>query len=348
MTRPLVLLAEDLHTEARDWLAERCEVVDCPTLAGEDGGTSRAGTPSPKGRGSDAEPSPKGKGGGADELLGRAEGLVVRTYTRVDDALLDRMPRLRVVGRAGAGVDNINLDACRRRGVAVVHTPQANTQAVVEYVWTLILDALRPRAEVHNTLSIEQWRALRDRCTAGRQLSDLTLGIYGFGRIGGRAASVGAAFGMRAIYHDLREIPAAQRFGAEPVTRETLLAEADILSVHVDGREANRNLIGAEAMARMKPDVVMVNTSRGLVIDAAALARFLSDNPRALALLDVHEPEPFGSDDPLLGLPNARLFPHLGAATATAHQNMSWIVEDVWRVLAGEAPRFAATVQSGS
>jgi len=398
MTRPLVLLAESLHVEPRDWLAQRCDVVDCPALAGDvqmrndetasanevseqarcasEGGVKKEvplprplsrrergdvgapsaseGSTSPKRKRGTGQreplspsPSPEGRGGRIDELLNRAEGLIVRTYTCVDGALLSRMPRLRVVGRAGAGLDNIDLAACADRGVIVVHTPEANTQAVVEYVWTLALDALRPRVELGSAVPLDRWRSVREACVAERELADLTLGIYGFGRIGSRVAQVGAALGMRVIYHDLREIPPAQRFGADPAPREALLSESNVLTVHVDGRPANRGLIDADALARLKPDAIIINTSRGFVVDAAALARFLIENPQALALLDVHEPEPIGEEYPLLGLANARLFPHLGAASTAAHRNMSWVVEDVWRVLAGESPRFPATIQSG-
>lgn len=301
---PLVIQTEHLHDEPAQWLAERCRL-------------EKAAPDSAR----------------FAELLPEARALVIRTYTRVDEALLDRAPRLRVVGRAGVGLDNVDTTACARRGVVVLSTPEANTQAVVEYVLALALRALRPAAPLEHALPTEAWNALRARAIAPRQLGDLTCGILGLGRIGSRVAGVLRALGARVIYHDLRDIEPAQHRGAEPVGPDRLLAESDLLSVHVDARPQNRHLIGAPALARMKPDSVLLNTSRGFVVDAHALRAHLVAHPAALALIDVHDPEPITPDSPLLGLPNARLYPHLAAATQTAHKNMSWVVRDVWRVL---------------
>ena len=173
--------------------------------------------------------------------------------------------------------------------------------------------------------------------------SELTLGILGFGRIGSAVARVGAALDMRVLYNDLIEVPAPKRSGAEPVSFERLLAESDVLTVHVDYRPENRHLLNAAAFARLKPGVLFLNTSRGFVVDPAALAAFLKANPKAQAMLDVHDPsEPIRADYPLLGLPNARLTPHLASGTEKAKRNMSWVVRDVWRVLSGEAPEWEA------
>lgn len=313
---PLVLQTEALDPACAAWLAERCDLRAC---APDD-----AGFP---------------------DLLARAEGLVVRTYTPVGPPLLERAPRLRVVGRAGVGLDNIDVPACRARGVTVVHTPDANSVAVVELVFAFLLDALRPRLFLQGALALPEWKALREELRADRQLSDMTLGIYGMGRIGTRVAGVAQRFGMRVLYHDLLDIAPERRSGAEPVSRERLLAESDALTIHVDERPSNRGLIGAEALAMCRNNVILLNIARGFIVDAAALARFLRDRPGAQALLDVHEPEPFPPSYPLIGLPNAQLSPHIGAATATAHRNMSWVVRDVWRVLSGERPEHEAAIR---
>lgn len=312
--RPLVIQTEHLDPAAAAWLAQRCELVVCPW---EDHAQ-------------------------LDELLPRADGLCIRTYTRVTDALLARAPRLRVVARAGVGLDNVDLAACARRGVAVVSTPGANTRAVVELVTAFMLDALRPRVYLDRPPDKAAWSSVRADLIAPRQLSDLTLGIIGFGRVGSGVARVGAALNMRVIFHDLVEIPAADRAGAQPVPLHELLKSADVLTVHVDGRRANRHLINRDSLRSCKSDLLFINTSRGFVVDPGALAAFLSANSAAQAYLDVHDPEPFGPDYPLLGLPNARLAPHIGAATRTAHANMSWVVHDLWRVLQGEAPMHPA------
>lgn len=313
-SRPLVIQTEELDPLAADWLAERARLE-----------VARAGTPE------------------FESLLPHAEALVVRTYTKVNQALLERAPKLRVVGRAGVAVENIDLEACRRRGVAVVHTPGANTRAVVELVTLVMLDTLRPRNRITGPVEAERWHELRRQFTASRQVGDLTMGILGLGRIGAGMARVARALEMRAIYHDVREIAAGDREGAEAVGLEQLLAEADVFTIHIDGRPGNEGLLGADAFAKLKPDAVLINTSRGMVLDPAALAAWLREHPQARAVLDVHDPhEPIGADYPLLGVENAWLHSHLGACTAKAKLNMSWVVRDVWRVLIGEEPEFVA------
>lgn len=311
--RPLVVVTEHLSEEASDWLAERFEVL-------------HAGIEDPR----FAEAAPE------------IEALVVRTYTEVDEALLAHLPRLRVVGRAGVGIENIDLAACRARGVAVVSTPDANTQAVVEYVLCLLCDALRPRLFLDEPVDKTEWDAIRQDVVGLWQMNELVLGILGLGRIGKRIAEVARAIGFTVIYHDLAEIPPADRRGAEEVGLERLFAESDVLTIHIDGRPSNKGFVNAELIARLRPDAHLVNTSRGCVLDHGALARFLEANPAACAMLDVHSPEPFTADCPLLGLPNAHLAPHLASRTMTAMDNMSWVVRDVAAVLGGRAPKFPA------
>lgn len=313
MPRQLIVVTEELDEPCLDWLAERAEVIRCASEDARFGG-----------------------------LLARAEGLAIRTYTKVDGALLAGAPRLRVVGRAGVGVDNVDLPACAARGVRVVYTPDANTRAVVELVTAFALDALRPRVFVDRALELGEWKKLRHGLIADAQLADLTVGVLGLGRVGSGVALTMGTLAGRVIYHDIREIPEAQRAGAAPAALESLFRESDVLTVHVDGRPSNRGFIGARLLDLCKPGVVFINTSRGFVVDAAALAVLLRRDPAARAILDVHEPEPFGQAYPLLGLENAFLSPHIGAATRTAHRNMSWVVRDIWRVLAGEAPEFSA------
>jgi phosphoglycerate dehydrogenase-like enzyme len=320
---PLVLEADPLPPAPRAWLAERTRLVSAPPL----------------------DLLPIAARAGSPEwlaLLAEAEGLVVRTATGVDAALLTAAPRLRVVGRAGVGLDHIDLAACRARSVAVVHTPDANTQAVVEYAWALILDAVRPRLFLDAPVDAPRWEQLRAELVAPRQLGEMVLGVYGFGRIGSRMARVAHALGMRTLYCDLLDIPPDRRFGAEPVSRETLLAEADILTVHVDGRPANRGLLDADAFGRLKSTAVFLNTARGLVVDELALAEFMIAHPGAQALLDVHAREPFDGSCPLLDIPNVHLAPHLASATETAKAAMGWVVRDVHVVLTGGAPAHRA------
>jgi len=318
MSRALVIHTEDLDATPAAWLGERCDLIAC--APGEDR---------------------------FERLLGRADGLIVRTYTRVDAALLDRGSRLRVVARAGAGIDNIDVPACRARGIEVVYRPDANAQAVAEFVGAILLSNLRPIATLDRALPREQWITLRREQIVPRQADELTLGIWGLGRVGTRVARLGAGLGMRVIYTDLLEIPEGARHGGEPVDRLRLLRESDVLSIHVDGRVDNRGLLDAAALELVRPEVLILNTSRGFVVDASALAAFLREHAGACAWLDVHEPEPFDAGYPLLGLPGAHLSAHVASATAAAKREMCWVVKDVWRVLGGETPEFPAPDSPG-
>lgn len=310
----LVLQAEELDPACASWLADRCTIEQAGI---EDGDRF-------------------------ESLLARAEGLIVRTYTRVDEHLLSRAPALRVVARAGVGLDNVDVKACRSRGVEVVYTPDANTRAVVELVTAFMLDAVRPRLFLDKSLLMKEWRHLRQELQAPRQLAEMTLGILGLGRVGRGVARVGAALNMRVMYHDVKPIALEDRAGASPVELDELFSMSDVLSVHVDDRASNRGFVDAKKLRGMKHGAVFINTSRGFVVDTAGLAEWLRSDGSSQAILDVHEPEPFGPEYPLLALKNAHLSPHIGAATRMAHRNMSWVVRDVWRVLSGERPEFPA------
>jgi phosphoglycerate dehydrogenase-like enzyme len=314
MERFIVLLAEPIEEAPAAWLRDRCEVVCSPP--------------------NDAR---------FENLLSRASALIVRTYTIVDQRMLSRAVKLRVVGRAGVGLDNIDITACRNRGIEVVYTPEANTQAVVQYVLLLIGDALRPRVPLSGAVSANEWHALRSGSAGrGREMGGLTIGILGLGRIGRELARLAGALGMDVIFNDLLEIPPEHRFGARPVDVAQLFSRADVLSVHIDGRPANRRFIDERLIGRMKPDAVLINASRGFVVDNLSLARFLREHSKATAMLDVHDPEPFGQDYPLLELANAKLYPHVAARTEASLERMSWVVRDVWAVLRGRPPLHSA------
>jgi len=311
-TKPLAVVTEHLADEATEWLTQRCEVV-------------HAGVGDPR----------------FIECASQIEALVVRTYTQVDAKLLACLPRLRVVGRAGVGIDNIDVEACRARGVTVVSTPDANTQAVVEYVVCLLCDALRPRLFLDEAVSKQEWDELRQDVVGLWQMDELVLGILGLGRIGKRVAEVARAIGFEVVYHDLEDIAPDRRNGASPVEVTRLFAECDVITIHIDGRAGNKGFVGRELISLMRPDAILINTSRGFVLDTVALADWLRVNPAAAAMLDVHDPEPFTDANPLIPLPNAHLAPHLASRTMTAMDNMSWVVRDVVAVLEGRKPKWA-------
>lgn len=315
--RPRVVIAETLDDHCAAWLAERAEVVRC-------------------------EP---GDAGDLHTQLCTADALIVRTYTRVDADLLAAAPQLKVVARAGVGLDNIDLDACKRRDVAVVYTPDANTQAVVEYVFALIFDALRPRRTLTTPVDAGTFRELRKTCV-GTQLDTLTLGIVGLGRIGKRVGQVAHALGVNLLVNDLLPEASLRKQATYPcdfVDKYALYAHSDIVTLHVDGRTDNRHMIDADALSHFNPTGLLINTSRGFVIDTAALTLWLSDHPDAQVVLDVHDPEPPSpTASPLWNVPNARLLPHLASRTHTAMRNMAWVVRDVVAVLEGAQPRYPA------
>jgi phosphoglycerate dehydrogenase-like enzyme len=272
-----------------------------------------------------------------------AQGLLVRTYTRVTAAMLDQAPMLKVVGRGGVGIENIDVAECRKRGVQVVYTPDANTLAVGDFVFGYLLQLLRPwnffRDAVYEP---KEFKRIRDT-VRGRQLNEMTIGILGMGRVGRRVGHIAAnGFGMRVIYNDLLDVKSQLDFPATAVDKPTLYREADILTLHVDMRPGNENLISREQLHQLKSDAVLINTSRGEVLDAYALATVMRGGKLTGAALDVYWPEPPKPDFPLLGLSNVLLTPHLAARTTTAMENMSWVVRDVVEVLNGRAPKYPA------
>lgn len=286
--------------------------------------------------------------GGDPEFLRHAPeavGVVVRTATQVNSTLLDLLPTIKVIGRAGVGVDNIDLVECARRKITVVHTPDANTQSVVEYLFSLILARIRPPAFIAGPMSSAQWNAAREAVVVKAQLNELTLGILGLGRIGSRVAEVAHAFGMRTLFNDIRDIPQEARSHAMPVDAATLFRQSDIITVHIDGRPSNAKFVSASLLSTMRSGALFINASRGFVVDAAALADFLKAHSGAHAILDVHDPEPVDAHNPLLGLPNADLAAHLASRTATAITNMSWVVKDVLAVALGDAPRYPVSTR---
>ena len=315
MPKPLVLVTEGSDPKPLDWLRAHANVIECTT----------------------DDPA-------FASHLAQAQGLLVRTYTRVDDALLTKAPNLKVVGRGGVGLENIDVPACRARGVEVVYTPDANTLAVGDYVIGYALQLLRPW-NFFKSAAYEPKEFKRIRNTVrGRQLNELTIGILGMGRVGKRVGHIAAnGFGMRVIYNDVLDIrPDSLEFSATPVDKPTLYRESDVLSIHVTMLPGNENLVGREQLALMKNDAILINTSRGEVLDAQALAETMRGGKLHGAAIDVFHPEPPGPGFPLLGMSNVILTPHLAARTYTALENMSWVVRDVVDVIAGKRPKFPA------
>lgn len=311
---PLVLVTEGSDPTPLAWLKERARVIEA------------------------APDSPEYAAALPDVVA-----MVVRTYTKVNAALLARSPKLKVVGRGGVGIENINVKACRARGVEVVYTPDANTAAVGDFVIGFALQLLRPWAFfkecVYDPKEFKHIRAT----LRGVQLNELTIGILGMGRVGRRVGKIAAnGFDMRVLYNDLVDVQSQLKFPATPVDKATLFREADIVSLHVDMKPGNERLVGSDLLALMKPTAILINTSRGEVLDDAALATAIRNRKIAGAAIDVFDPEPPKSDYPLLGFENVLLTPHMAARTQTAMENMSWVVRDVIDVLNGKPPKYPA------
>ena len=314
---PTVLVTEGSDPTPLDWLRERANVIEvsheAPAFASH---------------------------------LAQAQGLVVRTYTKVNEAMLAKAPQLKVVGRGGVGLENIDVAACRKRGVEVVYSPDANTLAVGDFVIGYMLQLLRPWAFFRDRVyDAAEFKKIRNT-VRGKQLNELTLGILGMGRVGRRMGRIATGgFGMRVIYNDVLDVKGELDFPAEAVDKPTLYREADVLSLHVTMLPGNEHMIAAEQLALMKPTAILINTSRGEVLDAHALANAIRGKRLAGAAIDVFDPEPPPADFPLLGLENVLLTPHLAARTYTAIENMSWVVRDVMEVLTGRPPKYPAPVR---
>ena len=263
------------------------------------------------------------------ELLRRAvgvDGLLTLLTDRVDEELLEAAgTRLRVVSNFAVGYDNVDVPACTRRGVAVGNTPGVLTETTADLAFALLMAAARRIPEGHDYVHAGHWRTWEPMLLLGADVHHATLGIVGFGRIGREMARRAAGFSMTVLYHDAVQASAADEAALDVAYRplEQLLAEADFITLHVNLTPETRGLIGAAALARMKPTAILVNTSRGPVVDQAALFAALRDGVIGGAALDVTDPEPIALDDPLLGLPNCLVVPHIASASRATRGRMA-------------------------
>jgi len=267
------------------------------------------------------------------EALATARGLIVRSATKVRAAMLDKAPKLEVVGRAGVGVDNIDLDAATERGVAVLNAPAGNTVSAAELTMALILAMVRRVAEADASVRRGEWARSKFK---GVELRGRTLGLVGAGRIGGEVAKRCRAFGMDVIAYDpyLTDERAAE-LQVERVDLDRVLEKGDVISMHVPLTDDTRGMIGTEALSRMKKGAFLVNVARGGVVDEAALAEALASGRLAGAALDVFGNEPLEEASPLRGTDKLILTPHLGASTEEAQELVaSEIAEAVRAALA--------------
>jgi glyoxylate reductase len=261
-----------------------------------------------------------------DELLARVagkDGLMLMLTDRVDDELLDAAgPQLRIVADYAVGIDNVDLEACRRRGVVVSNTPDVLTETTAELAIAIILALLRRVAEGDRMIRRGERWIWAPNLMLGRGLPGLVLGLVGHGRIGQAVERLARGHGMDVVHHS--------RTSGVPL--DELLAAADVVSLHVPLTEESRHLIDADALARMKPSAVLVNVSRGPIVDEEALVAALAEGGIAGAALDVFEREPEVHPG-LLGLENVVLVPHLGSATLETREAMGMLCVEALRAV---------------
>lgn len=255
------------------------------------------------------------------------DGLLCLLTEQVDAELLEAAgPQLRVVSNHAVGYDNINVPACTARGIPVGNTPGILTDATADFTWALLLAAARHVVEGDRYVRDGKWLTWEPSLLLGSDLAGSTLGLIGFGRIGQAVARRAAGFGLRLIYHDpTAQADAGPSLGASPVDFDTLLAESDFVSLHVPLNASTYHLIDRTAFGKMKSGAVLVNTSRGGVIDPQALYDALKNRQIARAALDVTEPEPLPANHPLLELDNLVVVPHIASASEQTRSMMAYL-----------------------
>ena len=275
-------------------------------------------------------------------IIGDYEALIVRSQTKVNQKVIDAAKKLRVVGRAGVGVDNVDVDAATRRGIIVMNTPGGNTISTAEHTFSMMTAMARKIPQAHGSMKAGKW----DRKSfEGVELYNKTLGIVGLGRIGSEVARRAIAFGMRVLVYDpYLSLSRAKALQVEVVELDEIYAQADFITVHVPMTEQTRGMINKTTMAKMKKGVRLINCARGGIINETDLVEALKSGQVAGAALDVYETEP-PKDSPLLALDNVVMTPHLGASTQEAQESVGTeVAEQVAEVLSGGTIRNAVNM----
>jgi (S)-sulfolactate dehydrogenase len=266
------------------------------------------------------------------ELLARVaavDALIVRNRTQVRDGLLAAASNLKVVGRLGVGLDNIDLQGCQARGIQLIPASGANAQAVAEYVLATAMLLRRGAYASSGEVAVGQWP--RQALSQGREIHGACLGLIGFGSIGRLTARLATALGLQVMAHDpylAANDPVWGNSGVQPVELPRLLAQADIISLHLPLTPAIRYLLDEGALARIKRGAVLINTARGGIIDETALAAALQSGQLAAAALDVFEQEPLPAGSPLAAAPNLLLTPHIAGVTQESNRRVSALIAD--------------------
>ena len=294
-----------------------------------------------------------------DELLTRAQhadAVLSMVTDRFDAATIRALPRLLVISNLAVGVDNIDLDAATRAGVAVGHTPGILTETTADLAFALLLATARRVAEGDRYVRGGRWRTWGPKVMLGRDVHGATLGIVGWGAIGQAMAQRAAGFAMRVLFlpgphasrpaRRTRQAHKSEAFHSstpEPASLKRLLAESDFVSLHLPLTTATRHMIGEPELATMKRTAILINTARGAIVEREALIGALRSGRLAGAGLDVTEPEPLDAKDPMLTLPNVVITPHIGSASHATRLKMAEVAADnLIDVFEGRRPRYCA------
>jgi lactate dehydrogenase-like 2-hydroxyacid dehydrogenase len=252
------------------------------------------------------------------------QGLYCLLTDRIDAALIDAAPGLKVISQCAVGYDNIDVGAASARGIPVGNTPGVLTDATADFAFTLLMSAARRIGEAIDYVRDGRWTTWGLTLLLGQDVYGATLGLVGFGRIGHAVARRTRGFEMRLLYYDVARQPEAEaELGAEYSPLDDLLRESDYVSLHVNLTPETKGLMNSRAFALMKPTAILINTSRGPVVDPDALYHALKEGQIAYAALDVTEPEPLPADHKLLELPNLIVAPHIASATVSSRNLMA-------------------------
>ncbi len=274
------------------------------------------------------------------EKIRGKQAVVSQLVDKFTPAVIDALDGIRIIANVAVGFDNIDVPAATRKGILVSNTPDVLTETTADFAFALLLAAARRVVEAHQFVHAGQWRKWSIDLLVGRDVHHRTLGIFGMGRIGQAMARRARGFSMRILYHDAVRAPEPieREMQLEFVSKEKLLHESDFVSLHVPLSDSTRKLIGEPELKQMKKTAILVNTSRGPVVDEAAVARALHEGWIAAAGLDVFEREPHVPDS-LLGLPNVVVAPHIASASVDTRREMSMLaVRNAVAALEGRRP----------
>jgi D-3-phosphoglycerate dehydrogenase len=253
-------------------------------------------------------------------LVKDVDAMVVRSETKITKAVIDAAPKLRVVGRAGVGVDNVDVDAATQRGIVVMNTPSGNTISTAELTFSMLMALARKIPQAHASMKAGEWNR---KAFQGVELYNKTLGILGMGRIGTEVARRAIVFGMRVLAYDpYLTLSRANALQVELVELDEVFARCDFITVHMPMSDETKGMINAAAFAKMKTGVRVLNCARGGIINEVDLVEAVKSGKVAGAALDVYETEPLPKDFPLRDLPQVIMTPHLGASTEEAQENV--------------------------